>query len=105
MSQTIVIFRVFEAGHGDAAVAMHSGYRNYGSFAGYQNLRGLLEVRRQQDTLTASFDERVSLNNGNSSEHVGEGGRRATTISNGQTNQEHTNRYPINRYLIESKTL
>lgn len=45
------IYRLFEAGNEDASAALRSGHRDHRSFATYQNLRGRLGMKQQEDIL------------------------------------------------------
>lgn len=64
------ISRLFKAGHGNPAVALRSRHRDYRFFASYQNLRGSLGAKQQQNILNASSDRSSYSNDNVSSEQV-----------------------------------
>lgn len=75
-----VIFRLLEAGHGDAVMTLRSVHRDHRSLAAYQNLRGRHLAKQQHDILRGSFDKGSSIKASHSTDLVEE----ATTIA--QTN-------------------
>lgn len=67
-----VISRLFEAGHGDAAMALRSGHRDHRSFASYKTLRGRLRAIQREDILGVSSDKSSSSNAFDSAKQVAE---------------------------------